>query len=99
MKIGRSVGPKSGIISALEVKITNLIGVYSDYHDEYPNGDMAQTVTTFFECKVMGGELSTDDAETLELRYFDRHSVPPLVNKQHEDMLQDVLHESCGVFR
>ena len=85
--------------TALEVKVTKLIGVYSDYHDEYPNGDMAQTVTTFFECEVTGGELSTDDAETLELRYFDMHSIPALVNKQHEDMLQDVLHESCGVFR
>ena len=85
--------------TGLDVKVSKLIGVYSDYRDVYPNGDRAQTITTFFACDIIGGTLSADDAETLELRYFERHSVPPLVNKQHEDMMQDALHERYGVFR
>lgn len=85
--------------TGLEVEPEGLIGVYTDYYDEYPNGDKAQTICIFFALKVMGGTLSARDSETLELRWFAPDQVPPLVNRQHEDAWQDARANRRGVVR
>jgi 8-oxo-dGTP diphosphatase len=58
--------------TGLEVKPIALIGVYSDpkYLITYPNGDQVQAVISFFECRVVSGELEPDMEEILEARYF-----------------------------
>mgnify|MGYP003413501732 FL=1 len=83
----REVKEETGLI----VEAESLIGVYTKYFDEYPNGDKAQTITFFFKLKVVGGELSTSDGETLDLQYFSLGDIPQLVNQQHEDALQDYI--------
>ena len=65
----------------LEVRPVALIGVYSspEYSFAYPNGDRVQPVTTFFECRVEGGELRPDREEVLEARYFGpADELPPM---------------------
>jgi ADP-ribose pyrophosphatase YjhB (NUDIX family) len=49
-----------------------LIGIYSspEYIFLYPNGDQVQPVTTFFECRVVEGELRPDMQEIVGARYF-----------------------------
>jgi 8-oxo-dGTP pyrophosphatase MutT (NUDIX family) len=49
-----------------------LIGLYSspDYAFTYPNGDQVQPVTSFFECRVVGGALQPDMRESVGARYF-----------------------------
>ncbi len=84
--------------TGLNVSIKKLIGIYSAYSDKYPNGDEAQPILAFFLCKIDSGELSTDDKETLELRYFNEKDVPPLLNKQHDDMFRDLFsNNNCVV--
>ena len=73
------------------VEAESLISVYTKYFDEYPNGDKAQTITFFFKLKVVGGELSTSDEETLDLQYFDIENPPSLVNQQHGDAWEDYM--------
>ncbi|MBR5968815.1 MAG: NUDIX hydrolase [Lachnospiraceae bacterium] len=77
--------------TGLEVRVRKLTSVYSDYYDEYPNGDRAQTVTMLYDCEITGGALGSKDAETLELAFFGKDELPPLVNRRHEDMMRDVL--------
>lgn len=85
--------------TGLNVEVEHLIGVYSKYSGEFPNGDQAQTITHFFQCKPIGGELNADGIETLDLKYFTLDQVPPLFTKQHEDALEDWLSKRIGVFR
>jgi 8-oxo-dGTP pyrophosphatase MutT (NUDIX family) len=68
--------------TGLEVVPVALIGVYSgpEYAFVYPNGDLVQPVTTFFECRIVGGTLAPDMEEIVEARWVgagDR--LPPLL--------------------
>jgi mutator protein MutT len=58
--------------TGLQVEPVSLIGVYAgpEYRFTYPNGDQAQPMVLFFECRVMGGELRPDMEESKELRFF-----------------------------
>jgi ADP-ribose pyrophosphatase YjhB (NUDIX family) len=85
--------------TGLNVEVEHLIGVYSKYSGEFPNGDKAQTITHFFQCKQIDGELNADGIETLDLKYFPLDQIPPLFTKQHEDALEDWLSKRKGVFR
>lgn len=77
--------------TGLAVEIERLLGVYSAYLDEFPNGDRAQPITLFFLCRAIAGNLSVDDEETLELGYFGRDEMPQMVNQQHMDMFHDLF--------
>ncbi len=83
--------------TGLNVDITRLLGIYSDYFDEYPNGDKAQPIVIFFLCKIKSGELTVDDDETLELKFFGKEEMPTLVNQQHIDMFHDLFAEGDQV--
>ena len=85
--------------TGLDVIVSKLIGIYTDYYDEYPNGDKAQCITIFLELKKVSGELSYSDEETLELRYFSLNEVPDLVNKQHEEFLKDIIDNNYGILK
>lgn len=85
--------------SGLNVEVERLIGIYTKYEDHYPNGDQAQTVAVLFLCKAIGGELTVDGKESLDLQYFPLHDLPEIVNKQHKDMIDDIVHKRFGVYR
>ncbi len=85
--------------TGLEVRVESLLGVYTKYQHTYPNGDVAQTITVFFNCTPIGGHLDDGDAETLQLRYFPIDDMPPLVNEQHHDALADLVAGRSGVYR
>lgn len=44
----------------------------------YPNGDVVEVFATVFRCRVVGGSLTADGGETLDLRYFEMAHLPPL---------------------
>lgn len=85
--------------SGLEVEIVSLFGVYSKYFAEFSNGDKVQTIVHIFKAKIIGGELTDDNDETLELRYFDIKDVPPLFCKQHQDIFDDFVSQKENIFR
>lgn len=76
--------------TGLDVEVGRLIGIYTDFDMQYPNGDKAQSICVAFELTVVGGELSCDKDETLELEYFSLDNMPVLFCKQHEELLQDI---------
>ena len=76
-----------------------MVGIYTDYYDEYPNGDRAQTISVFLECYVTGGELIKSNDETLALRFYSFDNFPELVNKQHTDVFEDLKNNRYGVLR
>ena len=85
--------------TGLNVKVEHLIGVYSKYFDEFPNEDKAQTITHFFQCKPIDGELTADGIEALDLKYFPINKIPKLFTEQHEDDLEDWLSNRKGVYK
>ncbi len=85
--------------TGLDVKAEKLIGIYSDYFAEYPNGDKAQSICTFFEFSVTGGKLFCDKKESIELKYFSLDDLPELFCKQHKDISDDIINKRYGVFR
>lgn len=85
--------------TGLEVEVEHLSGVYTKYFHHYSNGDKAQCITFFFQCRPLQGELVPDGKETLELRYFPKDKLPPLFSKQHKDAIDDWLSGNIGVCR
>ncbi|KGX84151.1 NUDIX hydrolase [Pontibacillus marinus] len=85
--------------TGFDININGMIGVYSKYFHEYPNGDKAQTICVFFDCSLIGGEMKIDQSETLELEFFDIEQIPPLFHQQHCDALEDFLNNKRGVYR
>lgn len=77
--------------TGLEVEVDELIGIYSKYSHEFPNGDQIQPILAFFICHKTGGEFYCDKKETLDLRYFSFDEKPELLNQQHEDMFNDLF--------
>ena len=85
--------------TGLDVKIDSLLGVYTKYYDQYPNGDKAQPIAIAFTGSIVGGELVVDGLETFELAFFDLDEVPELFNLQHNDILDDIRNHRTGVYR
>lgn len=76
--------------TGLDVKVSKLIGIYTDCDIEYPNGDKAQSLLIAFDLEVISGEMFCDKDETLELKFFSLDNMPKLFCKQHEDLLYDI---------
>lgn len=85
--------------SGLDVEIVSLFGVYSKYFAEFSNGDKAQPIVHMFKARVIGGELISENDETLALKYFDLSDMPELFCRQHRDILDDVIAGREYVFR
>lgn len=76
--------------TGLDVEIEKLLGVYSDLDMMYPNGDQAQSIVIAYRFKVLGGKLSCDQVETLDLRYFSKENRPKLFARSHEALWSDI---------
>lgn len=82
--------------TGLRVKVNRLIGVYSDPVSQvfsYPNGETSHFITTCFECEVVGGTLSSENEETLDVDYFDFHHLPENILHMHPRWLRDALEK------
>lgn len=82
----REVKEETGLV----VEIHDLVGIYTDCNMEYPNGDKAQSICIVYEFQVAGGELTCDQGETLELKYFSLEETPELFCKQHMETWRDI---------
>ena len=77
--------------TGLDVSAGRLIGVYTDPDVTYPNGDRAQSIVIAYELHALGGGLSCDLDETLELKYFSAEEKPQLFTGSHEALWNDVF--------
>ena len=85
--------------TGLDVKIEYLIGVYSKYHFEFPNGDKSQSICYFFKGSILGGALHIDGKETFDLNFFAKDRLPPLFTQQHMDAINDFFDGKIGVYK
>ena len=67
----------------LTLEKSKLLTVLSgpEYYFVYPNGDEVHTVIVLFEALKVSGELSINDGESNELRYFNLFSLPMLESR------------------
>ena len=77
--------------TGLDVKVSNLFGIYTDGDMEYPNGDKAHSILIVYDLEMIGGQLKCDNLETVELKYFGLDEMPELFCKQHEEIKHDLL--------
>ena len=87
--------------TGVPIAVTDLIGVYTNYEQRYPNGDIAQPIVIAFRAIPLGDpqpeqRLST---ETVHAAYVNLDNIPPLFNQQHRDVLADLTAGRTGVFR
>mgnify|MGYP000206543805 FL=1 len=76
--------------TGLDVKVSGLIGIYTDCDMEYPNGDTAHSILIVYELEMIGGQLKCDNRETVDLKYFNLDEMPELFCKQHEEIKIDL---------
>lgn len=91
----REVAEETG----MQVRVEQLLGIYTKYQHRYPNGDIAQPITTIFRCAPTGSAPNAVDSETLEVRYVPLAEVPTLMNRQHDDAVADLRAHRSGVYR
>jgi mutator protein MutT len=72
--------------TGLDVTIDSLIGIYTDSDMKYPNGDNAQSIAIVYKLKALSGELTCDNKETIDLKFFDVDKLPEMFCKQHEEV-------------
>ncbi len=79
--------------TGLEVRVTRLIGVYSnpDQLVIYPDGNKAFFVVLSFEAEIIGGDLGLSD-ETVAFGYFSLEEMESLpMHGQHKQRVEDAL--------
>ncbi len=78
--------------TGLHIEVARLIGLYTgpDFEWTYPNGDQAQIISAFFVCRVLGGVMTPDHHEFVDLGYFAPDAFPPLMPRCVR-MLKDAL--------
>ncbi len=84
--------------TGLDIKIDELIGVYSNKYTELPNKDKYYGVGISFVASVVGGEIVQESDESSEVKFFDPDKIPKLAFKQHDEIVKDYLSGRRGVF-
>ncbi len=89
--------------TGLVIEPIRLINVYTNYHDSYPNGDVAQPIGMIYEVTAddISGIENFKNEETLQLRFFSREEMKniEIVSKQHVDAINDYYDNSIVMGR
>lgn len=95
---GREVQEETGF----EIKVTRLIGVYSEPADRIvtflDNGDVVHRIDIIVEAEIVSGQLALSH-ESEELRFFDRTEFPGEICPPAIRPIEDYLHSASGVIR
>jgi 8-oxo-dGTP pyrophosphatase MutT (NUDIX family) len=86
--------------TGLRVTPGRIIGIYSDPRMQvarYPDGSVWHYVSVCFECRVLGGRLTTCE-ETLDLRYFAPGQLPRTLLRNHRVRIRDARARRTAPF-
>ena len=75
--------------TGVRVAVERVSGVYLTPVITYPNGDVAQYVTTAFRCRVLEGEPRVNDDESSAVQFFPLDALP---NDLKADHVTRILH-------
>ena len=73
--------------TGLEVKLTGFLGIYHNHNMVWSNGDAAHVICAMFTASIVSGEPRID-AESYELRFFEKNEIPELFAEDHIAALQ-----------
>lgn len=84
--------------TGLHVVPERVIGVFGgpELQFTYPNGDQVVVISIAFACRVVGGELSINDDESLELAYFAADQLPPALMNRHRVRIEQALRSNLA---
>ena len=74
--------------TGLDIEIIRPIGPFYNMNKTWPNGDEAHVICFVYEGKVIGGKLTIDGEETLDLQYFDVNHLPLIGAIDHHQAIQ-----------
>lgn len=86
--------------TGLNVRLTRLVGVYSDPHRlvEYPDGNKAHVIALSFTAEIIGGDLGLSD-ETTDFGHFSIEGMSkPDMLLNHKERILDALENSPTAF-
>ena len=104
MEIGETIGDccirEVKEETGLSVKISRLVGIYSDplHVIQYRDGEVRQQFSICFECVPIDGELSADH-EVLELKWFDLPDLPADIHPAQLVRISDWAESSSPCFQ
>ena len=86
--------------TGLWVKPARLIGVYGGEEEivTYPNGDKVGYITMVFMCEIVGGELSTDNDESLAVKFVSLDNLPEPFHPLHRIQLDHAKNRTEPYF-
>lgn len=90
----REVWEEMGVV----VELTGILGIYGGESlvIQYANGDRASYVTVLFSGRIIGGKLSADGQEILEVRYFSQAELHAIPHPHWMDLAMPALFSKDG---
>ncbi|WP_394404731.1 NUDIX hydrolase [Streptococcus sp. 20-1249] len=84
--------------TGVAVEAVQLLNVYTNFEEAYPNGDAVQTVVFIYELKALS-DIAIENfknEETLKLQFFSREEIEQLdsVSAKHQLMLEEYFTDS-----
>ena len=75
--------------TGLKVSVISLLGISTNQIQNYPNGDVGQSVVIEFILKANNvNSLNSNNSETLALKFFGEDNLPHIFNKQHFNFIE-----------
>ncbi|MFE9243172.1 NUDIX domain-containing protein [Nocardiopsis sp. NPDC006938] len=90
----REVWEETGV----RVEVERLVAVLGQEPHTYPNGDRVQFLDLAFRCRSVGGRLTVDDDESLDVGWFADHEMPPMAERVLERVRWARLDEGAPHF-
>ncbi|WP_251716602.1 NUDIX hydrolase [Lactobacillus agrestimuris] len=75
--------------TGMKVRVKSLLGVSSNQIQNYPNGDIAQSILIIFLVELIKEVTDNLSSETLELKYFNKNNLPKIFNDQHRKSIKN----------
>jgi len=72
-----------------KIKLTGYLGDYHNFNKEWPGGDKAHIICFIFKGEIVSGEMVIDGLETLDLKWFDKETLPHIDAQDHIQAIQD----------
>jgi 8-oxo-dGTP pyrophosphatase MutT (NUDIX family) len=71
-----------------------LFNIYSgdEFYYKYPHGDEVYNVITAYICNDYEGELTMDNKEVKDLRFFHVHEIPSKISPPDRRVIKDYIH-------
>lgn len=81
--------------TGITVKNIKMLHVFSgkEYFTKTPNGDEFYSVTAVFLAKQYDGQLTVDDVETVDVRFFQCHNLPTKMVGSHRQFIRQFQNE------